>query len=226
MKLLKTLIAAATVALAAALPTSSHATLVLTLDDLSTAGVDRVIPGIGGPGFDWATFPGSVGTWSLTVTTGYGNGNSDIFGIDLNSIAASSSAGGTLRITLTETDLTLGAHGGPVTVNSAIGGTTQGLVTYRSWLDDANNPLNLANPTGQGTLLFSGSSSNMAFAATGQGTTLASDPFAMTLQVDITHTGRATSSFDFSANVPEPSTLALLSVALLGAGFTARRRNA
>jgi PEP-CTERM motif len=226
MKLLKNLIAAASVALVAALPTASHATLVMTLDDLSTAGVDRVIYGVDGPGFDWATFPGSVGTWALTVTTGYGNGNSDIFGIDLNSIAASSSAGGTLRITLTETDLSLGANGAPVTVNSAIGGTTQGTVSYKSWLDDANSALNLTNPTGQGTLLFSGSSSTMVFAASGQGTTRASDPFAMTLQVDITHTGRATSSFDFAATVPEPGTLALLSVALLGAGFAARRRNA
>lgn len=226
MKLFKTLIAAATVALAAAVPTASHATLVLTLDDLTTAGVDRVVMGIDGPDFDWATFPGSVGTWSLTVTTGFGNGSSSIFGIDLNSIAASSNAGGTLRITLTETDLTLGANGGPVTVNSAIGGTTQGTVSYSSWLDDANNALNVANPTGQGSLLFSGTSSSMAFAASGQGTTLASDPFAMTLQVDITHSGRATSSFDFAASVPEPGTLALLSVALLGAGFAARRRNA
>lgn len=226
MKLLKTLIAAATVALAAAVPTASHATLVLTLDDLTTAGVDRVVMGIDGPDFDWATFPGAVGTWSLTVTTGFGNGSSSIFGIDLNSIAASSDAGGTLRITLTETDLTLGADGGPVTVNSAIGGTTQGTVSYNSWLDDANNPLDLTNPTGQGSLLFSGMSSGMAFAASGQGTTLASDPFAMTLQVDINHTGRATSSFDFAASVPEPGTLALLSLAMLGAGFAARRRNA
>jgi len=223
MKLLKTVAAAA---LLAAAPLMSHAALVMTLDDLSTAGVDRVIVGVDGPDFDWATFPGSVGTWALTVTTGLGNGSSNIFGIDLNSIAASSSAGGTLRITLTETDLSLGANGGPVTVNSAIGGTTQGTVAYSSWLDDANSALNVANPTGQGTLLFTGSSSNMAFAASGTGTTLASDPFAMTLQVDIMHTGRATSSFDFAASVPEPSILALLSVAMLGAGFAARRRQA
>lgn len=226
MKFLKKVVAAASVALMAAVPMSSYATLVMTLDDLSTAGVERVVYGMDGGGFDWAFFPGSVGNWTLAVTTGFGNGSSNIFGIDLNSIAASSNAGGTLRITLTETNLTLGANGGPITVNSNIVGATQGTVSYSSWLDDANRALNTANPAGQGTLLFSGSSSNMVFAASGQGTTLVSDPFAMTLQVDITHTGRATSNFNFAATVPEPGSLALLSVAMLGAGFAARRRKA
>jgi hypothetical protein len=225
MKLLKTLIAAATIALSAVLPTSSHATLTMTVDDLSTAGVDIVLNDTSAINA-FLLQAGAVGSWSMSVAAGSGNGWSSIFGIDLTSFAASSNSGGTLRITLTETGLNMGANGGPVTVNSAIGGTTQGTVSYSSWLDDANNPMNVANPAGQGSLLFSGSSSSMAFAATGQGTTLASDPFAMTLQVDITHNGRATSSFDFSANVPEPGTLALLSVALLGAGFAARRRNA
>jgi PEP-CTERM motif len=226
MKLFKTLIAAATVALAAAVPTASHATLYMTLDDLSTAGVDVTVPldCPGNPGFPCVYHPYSVGSWLLSMTTGVGDGHSSIFGIDLNSISISGGAG-TLRITLTETDLTLGANGGPVTVSSAIGGVTQGTISYSSWLDDANNPLNLANPTGQGSLLFSGSSTS-SFQQRGQGTTLASDPFAMTLQVDITHTVQSTTSFNFEATVPEPGTLALLSVALLGAGFAARRRNA
>jgi hypothetical protein len=225
MKFLKKVVAAASVALMAALPTVSHAGLTLTVDDLSTAGVDVVLNDTDAINA-FLLQSGPVGSWATSVAIGSGNGWSSIFGIDLTSFAASSNTGGTLRITLTETDLTLGVNGGPVTVNSFIGGTTQGTIAYSAWLDDANNALNVANPAGQGTLLFSGSTSGASFDARGQGTTLASDPFAMTLQVDITHTGRYTSSFDFQATVPEPSSLALLSVAMLGAGFAARRRKA
>lgn len=228
MKFLKKVVAAASVALMAAVPMSSHATLYMTIDDLSIAGVEvqlsdaSVIEAYLRHDFSPAN---KVGTWTMG-TTGTGNGWSSLFGIDLNSIAASSNGGGTIRITLTETNLTLGANGGPVTIDSFMSATTQGSMAFSSWLDDANRALDLTDPIAQGTMLFSGSSSEMAFRASGQGTTLASDPFAITLQVDITHTGRATSSFDFQASVPEPSSLALLSVALLGAGFAARRRKA
>jgi PEP-CTERM motif len=223
MKLFKTLIAAATVALAAAVPTASHATLYMTIDDLSNAGVEVTLTDPTAINAFLQNPSPFVGSWTLGAQ-GFGNGWSSLFGVDLNSFAASSTGGGTLRITLTETNLTLGADGGPVTINSYIGGSTFGTVSYSAWLDDANNALNLANPTGQGALMFSGSTSEPSFEQRGQGTTLASDPFAITLQVDITHTGRATSGFTFQTNVPEPGTLALLSVALLGAGFASRRR--
>ncbi len=225
MKFLKKVVAAASVALMAAVPMAAHAGLTLTVDDLATAGVDVVLNDADAINA-FILQSGPVGSWAMSVAVGSGNGWSSIFGIDLTSFAASSNAGGTLRITLTETGLTMGANGGPVAVNSFIGGTTQGTIAFSSWLDDANRSLNVADPAGQGTLLFSGSSSGASFDARGQGTTLASDPFAMTLQVDITHTGRQTSSFDFQATVPEPGTLGLLSVALLGAGFAARRRKA
>jgi hypothetical protein len=159
-----------------------------------------------------------VGTWALDVTTGLGNGWSAIFGIDLNSIAASSQAGGTLRITFTETNLNAGFPAGPLSITSAIGGTTQGTVTYKSWFDDSNVAF------GQSELLFSGAASSLAFADGATKVVNASDPFSLTLQVDVTHVGAKTTSFDFSASVPEPTSVALLGVALLGAGVATRRR--
>jgi len=211
-KILKTVAAAA---LLAAASMSSHAGLVMTIDDLSTAGVDWTSGVL--PSGSVAFHGGTVGSWTISNTTGVGDGWSSVFGIDLNSLSASSTAGGTLRISFTETDLNFGAGGSPLSVNSGIGGTTQGSVSYASWIDDSNTAF------GHGQLLFSGSSSGV-FAASGSAAGLVSDPFSMTLQVDITHTGAKLTSFDFGATVPEPGTLALMSLAVLGAGFATRRR--
>jgi len=214
MKILKTVAAAAAAACLAAASMSSHAGLVMTIDDLSTAGVDWTSGPL--PSGSVAFHGGTVGTWTLSNSTGVGNGWSSIFGIDLNSVSASSTAGGTLRITFTETDLNFGSLG-PLTVDSSIGGTTQGTISYSSWIDDANAAF------GHGQQLFSGTSSGGAFAASGSALAAASDPFSLTLQVDITHVGAKLTSFDFGATVPEPGTLALLSIAMLGAGVATRR---
>lgn len=221
MKILKTVAAAAAAACLAAASMGAHAGLVMTIDDLSTAGVDWTSPTVqSGPGAFTIHAPSAVGSWLLNSSLGLGNGWSSIFGIDLHSLSASSMAGGTLRITFTETDLNYGANGGPLVIRSGIGGTTEGTVNYSSWIDDSNAAF------GQGQLLFTGSSTGYDFRAGGTAVTAASDPFSLTLQVDIVHTGMKLTSFDFGAQVPEPGTLALLSVALLGAGVAARRRKA
>lgn len=218
MKALKNSLAAAVAALGLSFGSvGAHAALVLTIDDLSTAGVDWS----SGPQPSGTplSFVGAVGSWSFSSVAGLGDGWSDIFGIHLNSFSASSSAGGTLRVSFTETDLTNGLNGGPTYVSSGIGGLTQGTVAYQTWIDDANNPFGL------GQALFSGTGTG-AFSAAGGAVTSASDPFSLTLIVDITHSGARTTSVDFGASIPEPGTMALLGAALLGMGAAGRRRKA
>lgn len=219
------LFAAATIACLGSAPLASNATtLQLCLFD----GVTQtcVIDGAAGdanPVAGVVTFIGSIGVWNINVSTGQGDATTAGLELDLNSLN-NSTAAGTLRLTLTETDLNWGASG-PLTLNGGIGGTTDGNVSFALLADDDN--LLYSDPLYSGTTVFSGGpiagGSFGQFAAGGSGTVGLTDPFSLTLLVDIVHFGRGNTSFDIQANVPEPGTLALLGFGLLGLGMRRRR---
>lgn len=226
MKFLKSLLAAGAASMLAFAPMASQAALTLTLDDLSTGGTDVIVFDNGaGDAFalaDVITYIGAAGGFNINVSTGLGDSATPaLFGIDLNSVNTSTGAG-TLRLTLTETDLNYSTAGSGL-FSGLIGGTTTGSVNWTLLVDDNN-----VGGYGVGSVAMSGATAAPgAFSDSGASTLPVTDPFALTLVVDITHgASGGTTSFDFSGSVPEPTSLALISLALLGAGVASRRRKA
>lgn len=215
----------------------AHATsLMLSLDDLDAVGIETIVVDnmpIGTPtpkGLSNAAdshpdvglimFIGSVGSFSANVATGT---SKPIISaptlLDLNGVHVSS-APGTLEITLTDTDYLLNSQPGHTSFITAIGGITDGLLEAQEWIDLNNQPFGMGLSPG-----LLGTFGPGVFSATeGLGLELGTGPFSLTKQVRITHTGRnQITSFNLAAQVPEPTTLALMVIGLAGLGFAGRR---
>lgn len=207
-------LAAAIIALTA--PVVANATLSLSLyDGTTTVTVDD------GSALDLNSlagvvlYSGSVGNWVVNTVTAIG-GSILPNAIDLSSVNVTSNSGGTLTVKLSETDLNYGVAG-LAGITAAIGGTSVGSGTFALYADDANGLF------AEAMSLFSGSFGTGAFAYSGSGTFALNNPFSLTETVTFTHTGVGATSFDFAADpIPEPGTLALLGLALFGAGAVTR----
>ena len=156
---------------------------------------------------------GSGGIWS-------GNASGSVGGqpalglpvFTLNSLDISTSAGGTLTITLT--DGTYHSNFGSVATTIFGGVSSNGTILYQTF---ANNTL----LTSIG--LITGTPFNLS--TTG---VLPSDPtYTLKQQVTITHTGAGTTSFEAILAVPDAgATCMLLGSALMGMSFLRRRKAA
>jgi hypothetical protein len=140
--------------------------------------------------------------------------------LDLSSVDISSSAGGTLVITLS-------ADGYMAPVGSA-GWLTQfsgnfisgaATVTLQTYLDNSNTLLATT------TLLSTLTATTTPFALSEFVGATTVSPYALTEVLTITTTGAAHVSLDASlTDAPEPASLAILGSALAGLGTLARRR--
>jgi hypothetical protein len=170
------------------------------------------------------TFLGAVGSFGINVTSGLTFGRDSLLPfLDLNSLNASSSTGGTLKLELSEIGYNPMVH----SLLSSIGGTLAAgaTLTYKTYIDAGNILF------GHGTLLssqtFSGSSFNGEI-----GTRLAQldTPFSITLEVILSHprSAKRTSGFDATVEaLPEGgATATLFGTGLLFLAVLARRHRA
>jgi hypothetical protein len=179
----------------------------LTFPDVGTLGVEGVL---GLPVNGWTV---------IFAGTGYPITTADLSdpAMDLLSFQSNSTAGGSITLEVSQTDWT----GGPEPVfNFNIGGTSivSGSYNYEL-LWDPNNALfgGAVFANGAGAL-------GPTWGATFSGGPAGDSQYSLTQRVTITHNTAGFSSFDADLTVPEPASLALFGLGMLGAGIASRRR--
>lgn len=174
-------------------------------------------------GSGFVSFFGSVGAWSINVTTGVQIGTTTL---DLDSVdVLTGTAAAPLVIQLSGNNMR--APGGAAGLQVGIGGAMNAgfNITYGAYIDTTNTLGGLGTQIGN-TLAFGTTS----FAGSTSGSVSTNNPFTINQVVTLSGTGRGLAGFDADVRVvPVPDgavTVTLLGGVLVGLGALRRRRRA
>jgi hypothetical protein len=173
------------------------------------------------------TFNGNIGGWDVVVSTGLSD--SPIPSMDLHSLVHSRGAGNII-LAVFDTNFLAGGGPGPLATHLEIGGTQDNgkINLFQTVINTANAQTGIGVAcSGPVQCANFGPVSGSPFAASGDNVfTIPGGPFGMGIFINLSHTAGGSTSYDARLTVPEPTTLALLGLALTGLGFVARRKQA